>query len=98
MQIHFDRSIRYFEAQTIGEQALWGHKNFYYTTSSRGPASYSFIRKRSKLQHYWMMGVHQETRHKLTTLIGSKFEKKPRIFSVKNGLCLTLLAVDLQIY
>ena len=31
---------------------------------------YSFIRKRSKLQHYWMMGVHQETRHKLTTLIG----------------------------
>ena len=41
---------------------------------------YSFIRKRSKLQHYWMMGVHQDTRHKLTTLIGSKFEKKNREF------------------
>ena len=62
------------------------HKHYYYknTTLCNVCCKYSFIRKRSKLQHYWMMGVYQKNRHKLTTLIGSKFEKNPRFFSVKN--------------
>ena len=40
-------------------------------------------------------GGYQETRHKLTTLIGSKFElsKKTANFFREKRLCLTLLAV-----